>query len=122
MRLLPRCWRLAVRHDRLGRRAGRPAHAAAALGLDRGGGCAGVGGGLGGDAMKKHKESLPLIYRLAAGMTQEEFAKSLGGSIKTVSRWEAGETQPSLKRERQLYGHCAAYHIVYTCPICEVTR
>lgn len=72
--------------------------------------------------MKKHKESLPLIYRLAAGMTQEEFAKSLGVSMKTVARWESGETQPALKRERQLSGHCAAYHIAYTCPICEVTR
>ena len=57
MRLLPRCWRLAVRHDRLGRRAGRPAHAAAALGLDRGGGCAGLGGGLGGDAMSGQRRA-----------------------------------------------------------------
>ena len=62
---MPRFWRLAVPNDRLGRRAGRPADASAALGLDRGGGRAGVGGGLGGDAMTRRTDDTPEIIFLA---------------------------------------------------------
>jgi hypothetical protein len=62
---LRHCWRLAVRHDRLGRRAGRPADAAASGGLDRGGGCAGVGGGLGGVPMTRRTDDTPEVIFLA---------------------------------------------------------
>lgn len=61
-------------------------------------------------------------YRSAAYMTQQEFADSLGVSVATVARWEAGKCQPDIDGERKLYFHCAAYHIAYTCPICEVSR
>ncbi len=119
MRLLPRCWRLAVPHDRLGRRAGRPADASAPFGSDRGGGRAGVGGGLGGDAMKVNRI---WYYRTAARLTQQAFAQSLGLAIATVVRWENGVTSPDIAGERKLLAHCEAYRLAYTCPICEVTR
>ncbi len=59
-------------HDRLGRRAGRPADASPPVGSDRGGGRAGVGTGLGGDAMtpprKNHADSIvvAVVLRFAA--------------------------------------------------------
>lgn len=46
-----------MQHDDLGRWAGRLAHVPAPVGFDRGGGCAGLGARLGGDAMK-HKQTV----------------------------------------------------------------
>jgi DNA-binding XRE family transcriptional regulator len=78
-----------------------------------------LGGGLGGDAMTKNRY---WYYRSAAYMTQSDLAKSLGVCEKTVSRWEAGTSKPNGQQERKLAQHCAAFHLAYTCPCCEVSR
>ena len=62
---MPRLWLPAVPHDRLGRQAGRPADASASVGSDRGGGCACVGGGLGGDPMSRRTDDTPEVIFLA---------------------------------------------------------
>jgi transcriptional regulator with XRE-family HTH domain len=41
------------------------------------------------------------------GLTQEEAARQLGVSVKTVSRWVGGETEPrlrDLRRIQELFG------------------
>ncbi len=40
--------------------------------------------------------------REALGVTQEEFARELGVSLTTVSRWENGHGKPSPLAQRQL--------------------
>lgn len=80
-------------------------------------------GGYGGDAMSKvERVNHVPYYRSSAYMTQQEFADSLGVSLRTVASWESGKMQPDIDSERKLYFHCAAYRIAYSCPICEVTR
>ena len=46
------------------------------------------------EEIKKLRESL--------GMTQEEFARELGVSFSTVSRWETGRGQPSRLARQQI--------------------
>lgn len=36
--------------------------------------------------------------RREAGLTQEEVAAAVGVSVRTLRRWETGETQPSIKK------------------------
>jgi len=36
------------------------------------------------------------------GMSQDDFAKALGISFSTISRWESGKSEPSYKQEQQL--------------------
>ncbi len=81
---MPRFWRLAVPHDRLGRRAGRLADASAALGLDCGGGRAGVGGGLGGDAMSRRRDDTPEALMLALWLC---VALAIGSWVLEVLAW-----------------------------------
>ena len=40
--------------------------------------------------------------RMAAGMTQSEFAKKLGVSSMAVSAWENGKALPNVKRLREV--------------------
>ena len=40
--------------------------------------------------------------RLALGLTQERFARELGVTLSTVSRWETGRSQPSALAQRRL--------------------
>ena len=44
--------------------------------------------------------------RDALGMTQEEFAREVGVSFTTVSRWETGRGTPSRLARRQLEQLC----------------
>lgn len=44
--------------------------------------------------------------RDALGMTQEEFAREVGVSFTTVSRWETGRGAPSRLARRQLEHLC----------------
>lgn len=46
-------------------------------------------------------ESLKSL-RLALDLSQERFARLVGVSVRTVARWEAGDTVPSPLAERQL--------------------
>lgn len=39
-------------------------------------------------------------------MTQEEFAKELGVSCITVTRWETGKAKPNLKAMRMIDNYC----------------
>jgi len=41
-------------------------------------------------------------YRMRFGMTQKELAVKMGVSQRTISRWERGEDQPNVDRQRQL--------------------
>ena len=50
-------------------------------------------------------ETLPAVYqrlRLRAGLSQEQLAKALGVSRRTVLNYEKGETRPDPRRERAL--------------------
>jgi transcriptional regulator with XRE-family HTH domain len=40
--------------------------------------------------------------RSSVGLTQEELARLLGVSLRTLSRWEKGETTPTLRNARRL--------------------
>jgi len=40
--------------------------------------------------------------RLEMGLSQEEFARIVGVTLQSVSRWELGKTQPGLKARREL--------------------
>lgn len=68
-----------------------------------------TGGGLG-DAAERHTSSFAEWMSSALrreGMTQEAAARQLGVSVKTVSRWVGGATQPrmrDLKRIREVFG------------------
>ncbi|MFC1595559.1 helix-turn-helix domain-containing protein [Gemmatimonadota bacterium] len=42
--------------------------------------------------------------RLAFGLSQERLARLVGVSVRTVARWEGGQSQPSPLAERQLRG------------------
>ena len=44
--------------------------------------------------------------RLKAFMTQEEFAKEIGVSCITVTRWETGKAKPNLKAMRMIDNYC----------------
>ena len=55
--------------------------------------------------------------REAAGLTQAAAATALSCSLRTVSRWETGTTQPS---ERDLRAIAAVYGC-QTADLCEVT-
>lgn len=72
-----------------------------------------TGGGQGGaaqDAAERHTSSFAEWMSSALrreGMTQEAAARQLGVSVKTVSRWVGGATQPrmrDLKRIREVFG------------------
>lgn len=34
-------------------------------------------------------------FRIELGMSQEEFARAIGTTARTISRWEAGDTEPT---------------------------
>jgi transcriptional regulator with XRE-family HTH domain len=42
--------------------------------------------------------------RLAFGLSQERLARLVGVSVRTVARWEGGQSRPSQLAERQLRG------------------
>ncbi len=42
--------------------------------------------------------------RLGFGLSQERLARLVGVSVRTVARWEGGQSQPSQLAERQLRG------------------
>ena len=42
--------------------------------------------------------------RLTFGLSQEQLARLVGVSVRTVARWEGGHSQPSPLAERQLQG------------------
>ena len=44
--------------------------------------------------------------RFKAFMTQEEFAKELGVSCITVTRWETGKAKPNLKTMKLIDEYC----------------
>lgn len=44
--------------------------------------------------------------RRKAFMTQEDFAKELGVSCITVTRWETGKAKPNLKTMKLIDGYC----------------
>ena len=44
--------------------------------------------------------------RLSAILTQEEFAKEVGGSFATVNRWETGKSKPTIKAMKLIDEYC----------------
>ncbi len=44
--------------------------------------------------------------RRRAFLTQEDFAKAIGVSCITVTRWETGRAKPNLKAMRQIDEYC----------------
>ncbi|MFC1499600.1 helix-turn-helix domain-containing protein [Candidatus Zixiibacteriota bacterium] len=44
------------------------------------------------------------MLRQAFGLSQERLARLVGVSVRTVARWEGGQSQPSPLAERQLRG------------------
>ncbi len=49
--------------------------------------------------------------RLAAGMSQEQFAKELNTTVGTINRWENGKSKPNQMAQNQLYAFCKEFHI-----------
>lgn len=44
--------------------------------------------------------------RQKALLTQSEFARVIGVSITTISKWELGKCKPSFKQQRKLLAFC----------------
>ena len=42
-------------------------------------------------------------YRKKHYLTQEEFAKLIGSTLITVSRWETGKFEPTMKMKKKLH-------------------
>lgn len=55
-------------------------------------------------------EDIKRIRRKAL-MTQEDFAKEIGVSCITVTRWETGKARPNLKTMRLIDEYCKKNHI-----------
>ncbi len=46
-------------------------------------------------------------------LSQEEFAKELGVTLSTVSRWETGRSKPNMSTMKQLKGFCESHDVEY---------
>ena len=51
--------------------------------------------------------------RIAAFMTQKEFAEALGVSIGAVRAWEQGVFKPSLKVQKKIVEFCNTHNISF---------
>ena len=49
--------------------------------------------------------------RIASGMNQEQFAKSLGTTTLSINRWENGKTLPNRMAQTNIYNFCKAHNI-----------
>ena len=44
--------------------------------------------------------------RIKAMLSQKEFAKEIGVSITTISKWELGKCKPSFRQQRKIVDFC----------------
>ena len=49
--------------------------------------------------------------RVAANMSQEQFAKAIGTTAVSINRWENGKAKPNKLAQKQLYEFCQEYNI-----------
>lgn len=55
--------------------------------------------------------------RIAAGLSQQEFADTLGVTFATINRWENGHSAPNKLAQLKLYDYCKLHEI----PVYEIT-